>query len=251
MENNELNITWCYPDILNLHGDRGNIMALKKVGEMLGLKVNINKVESYKDKIDFKNTDILFFNTGELKVVAKVVDTLKEQNNELTEYVENGNVVVVIGTIGAVFAKETKRANGEKVEGLGFLDMNCTERELVYGDDIVFRLTEDENTEINGSQIQIIDTELNSDIALGQVIYGHGNNGKDEKKEGAKYKNLIFTNTLGPVLVKNPWYAEKIIRTAMSKKGIEIEKQIPEDEYEIERKSMECIKRYIEKKTRT
>ena len=35
MKKEELNITWLYPDVLNLHGDRGNVMALKKVGEML------------------------------------------------------------------------------------------------------------------------------------------------------------------------------------------------------------------------
>lgn len=28
---NEINILWMYPDILNLHGDRGNIMAFERV----------------------------------------------------------------------------------------------------------------------------------------------------------------------------------------------------------------------------
>ena len=31
---NELNITWLYPDILNLHGDRGNVQACEKIAEM-------------------------------------------------------------------------------------------------------------------------------------------------------------------------------------------------------------------------
>ncbi len=125
------------------------------------------------------------------------------------------------------------------------LDMECQERNLVYGDDIIYCLKDDEDMQINGSQIQIIDTNLNSDIALGQVIYGHGNNGKEEKSEGARYKNLIFTNALGPVFVKNPWFAEKIIKEAINNENI---KEIPEEEFELERKSMECIKEYTEKK---
>ena len=126
--------------------------------------------------------------------------------------------------------------------------MECRERTLIYGDDILYSLKDDEKIQINGSQIQIIDTYLNSDIALGQAIYGHANNGDEKKEEGARYKNLIFTNALGPVFVKNPWFAEKIIRTAMEVKGSKIEKEIDEKEYEIERKSMECIKKYINDK---
>ena len=33
---NKLNITWCWPDILNLHGDRGNVMALVRIAEKMG-----------------------------------------------------------------------------------------------------------------------------------------------------------------------------------------------------------------------
>ena len=39
--NNELNILWMYPDILNLHGDRGNLMAFERIGNLLDVKINI------------------------------------------------------------------------------------------------------------------------------------------------------------------------------------------------------------------
>lgn len=127
--------------------------------------------------------------------------------------------------------------------------MNCIEREMVYGDDIIYHLEEDETMLINGSQIQIIDTSLQDDaIALGKLEYGHGNNGDEKKLEGAKYKNIIYTNCLGPLLVKNPWYAEKLIRTAMQIKGIAIEKEVDPSYYELEQKSMECIQKYNRKK---
>ena len=247
MADNELNISWCYPDILNLHGDRGNIMALKRVGETLGLTVNIKKIETYNDRIDFENTDILFFNTGELKVVKNIIQALNKQREELIEYIEKEKVAIAIGTTGAVFAKHIIRVDNEEIEGLGLLDMDCKERKLVYGDDILYTLNNEE-TEINGSQIQIIDTYLNSDNALGHIKYGHGNNGDEQKQEGARYKNLVFTNALGPVFVKNPWFAEQLIKVAMKNKNIEVEKENSEDEYDVEKKSMDCIKEYINKK---
>lgn len=114
-------------------------------------------------------------------------------------------------------------------------------RDTVYGNDVLYTLKEDENIEIVGNQIQLIDVKVNKEKALGKVIYGMGNN--NDETEGCKYKNVIFTNALGPVLVKNPWYAEKLIRQAMKTKGIELEEK--KLDYELEYKSLECIKNFI------
>ena len=244
MENNKLNIAWCYPDMLSLHGDRGNIMALKKVGELLDLDVTINKIETYNTKIDFDNTDILFFNVGELKLVETIGNVLNSQLESIKEYVEKGKMIIGIGTTGAVLGKSVTRVDGSCVKGLGFIDMDCKERDMIYGDDVIFELVADSNMKIAANQIQMIDTKVNNpDLALGKVIYGHGNNGEDEF-EGARYKNVIFTNALGPVLVKNPWFAESLIKDAMKAKGVNID----EKEFEIERNSFECVKKYNDAK---
>ena len=245
MNNKTLNITWCYPDILNLHGDRGNIMAFKRVGELLGLTVNINKIESYGQEIDFDATDILLFSPGEVKSLGFVAEALKKQEEQLRAYIENGGVALVIGTTGAIFGKELVRLDGTVVQGFGFLDMRAVERDFIFWDDLLFKLVEDETMEIVGSQVQIVDMTLNSGTPLGHVVYGRGNNDNSAKAEGAQYKNLSFTNALGPVLVKNPWYAEKLIRKAMVQKGAPLEAQAGENAYEIERESMACIKAFI------
>lgn len=241
-----LNIAWAYPDILNLHGDRGNLLALQRIAKMLEIETNVKKIESYNEEIDFDNTDIILFNVGEVKVMPAIVDALKKQGKELMEYIEKEKIIILIGTTGCAMAKETFRNNGTKFEGLGILDMVCTERDNVYGNDLHFTLKE-ENMEIMANQIQLIDTKLNSDIALGSVIYGMGNNDK-KNTEGAKYKNVIFTNALGPVLVKNPWYTEKLIKLAMNNKGEAVNKEIDKKDFEIEMKSMEYIKKFIEAK---
>lgn len=240
-----LNIVWAYPDILNLHGDRGNLFAIEKVAKLLGIETKVTKIEKYNEKIDFKNTDIILFNVGEVKVMPTVIYALEAQEKELMEYIEAGKIIILIGTTGCIMAKETIRADGTKFKGLGILDMICTERKDVYGNDLHFSV-KGENIEIMANQIQLIDTKLNSDIALGKVIYGMGNN--DGQTEGAKYKNVIFTNALGPVLVKNPWYTEKLVKIAMENKGEKIGNTIKKDEFEIELKSMECIKKFIENK---
>lgn len=95
----ELNVTWMYPDILNLHGDRGNIFAIERIGKLLGLKVNINRIDDYENMIDYKNTDILLFPAGEIKVMSQVIDSLQKQKDELEEYINSNKVVLAISRV--------------------------------------------------------------------------------------------------------------------------------------------------------
>ena len=97
------------------------------------------------------------------------------------------------------------------MEGLGLIDCDFTERKMVYGDDLHFMTSYGgEELEIFGSQIQMMDVESREE-AFGQLLYGFGNTGKD-RKEGSMKNNSIFTNTLGPILVLNPWLTKKIVR---------------------------------------
>lgn len=63
--------------------------------------------------------------------------------------------------------------------------------------------------------------------------------------EGARHKNVFFTNCLGPVFVKNPWWAEEILKDIILNKQ---NKVIAKTEYEIENKSFETTKRFIKEK---
>lgn len=244
--NNELNILWMYPDILNLHGDRGNLMAFDKVGNLLDIKVNITKIESYNDEINFENNDILFFNVGEIKVMPTIIENLRKYKEPLQKFIDGNKTIILIGATGSIMAKKTIRKN-EEFEGFGYLDMDLVERENIYGDDILFTLAEN-NMEIVGCQIKMLDTILHSDISLGTLTYGSGNNGFNEKTEGAKYKNIIYTNALGPLFVKNPWYTELIIKNAMKNKNINIEKTLTEADFDIELNSLKAIKKFIDQK---
>lgn len=55
---------------------------------------------------------------------------------------------------------------------------------------------------------------VNTTKALGKVIKGFGNNGKD-KTEGVVYKNVLGTYLHGPILPKNPHLADWLIKTAL------------------------------------
>ncbi len=60
-------------------------------------------------------------------------------------------------------------------------------------------------------------TYLGKVESLGQVIKGYGNNGEDGT-EGAFYRNAIATYSHGPLLPKNPFIADWLIKTALQQK---------------------------------
>ena len=100
-----LNIAWVYPDILNLHGDRGNIMALSKRAETMGIEANIIKI-NYGDTIDFDNTDLVFMGAGQLRDVTHVVKNMSAWKDNIKDYVEKGGYVLAIGSTGCVLGKK-------------------------------------------------------------------------------------------------------------------------------------------------
>ena len=103
--------------------------------------------------------------------------------------------------------------------------------------------------EIIGSQIQLVEFHLAGGTRLGTTVYGRGNR-LEGKAEGAIYKNVLFTNLLGPALVKNPWFAEALLREVLKTKGAELPEKLPEETFDLERKSAACIRRFIEEKTK-
>ena len=70
----------------------------------------------------------------------------------------------------------------------------------------------------------------------------------EAKAEGAKYKNVIYTNALGPVFVKNPWYAQHIIINALKNKNEEVSHILGDKDFELELDSLREIKKFIEQK---
>jgi CobQ-like glutamine amidotransferase family enzyme len=159
-------------------------------------------------------------------------------------------MILLFGASGSIMASELRRSDGITIEGLSYLDMECQERKTIYGDDIHFRTLLEPSLEIIGCQIHMLDIKLNGVAPLGKLLYGRGNSEKNTTDEGAKYKNMIFTNALGPLLVKNPWYCETLIKEAMLQKGVNIAKSIDPQEYALELNSLVCIKEFIKKKPR-
>ena len=215
----KITVGWMYPNLLNLHGERGSIQALVAIGKEMGIDVDILRIEDFDDPIPYENLDIMVFLPGEMVTFSNLIPAL--QTEDFRTFLEHDGYVIAIGTTGLMFGKSILREDKSTITGLGYLDMTARERKYVWGDDLHIRLNDSE-TELAGSQIQMADVDAKNPLAT--TIYGMGNN--NSGAEGARWNNLIYTNCLGPLFVKNPWFAEAILKDILFHKGIEIQAEI-------------------------
>ncbi|MBE6029146.1 MAG: hypothetical protein E7226_03225 [Clostridiales bacterium] len=240
-----LHILWLYPDVLNIHGGRGDVMALLHMCDLLNIPVEIRRSDNLKADEDWNWPHIVYMTAGELKCADKVSDALIRQKEEIRKFIRRGGFLIANGSSGAVLGKRIEYLDGRVIEGTGFLDMTWKERESVWGDDIWVR-TED-GLDVIGNQIQVADVTLGKgQKPFGSVIYGRGNNGTGD--EGAVDGSVIYTGVLGPLLTKNPRLTAGIIESAAVLAQVELEHDLNPADIEIEDKSAEYIKAFMKAK---
>ncbi|MGG7058403.1 type 1 glutamine amidotransferase [Clostridium nigeriense] len=231
----ELNICHLYPDLLNVYGDVGNILILKHRAEQRGIKVNIIN-SSLNDKFDSENTDILFFGGGQDFEQSIVSDDLKNiKKTDLQRYIENEKVVIAICGGYQLLGNYYMAPNGEKIEGLGILDIYTEGGEKRFiGNTVIYN--EEFNETYVGFENHSGRTYINNLKPLGKCLHGYGNNGEDGY-EGCIYKNTYCTYFHGSLLAKNPELADKFLKIALTKKYGEVNLSPLDDELEIKAKN--------------
>jgi lipid II isoglutaminyl synthase (glutamine-hydrolysing) len=212
----ELNICHLYPDLLNVYGDVGNILILKHRAEQRGINVNIINT-SLNDNFDAENTDILFFGGGqdfEQSIVSSDLKTIKKPS--LQKYIEDEKVVIAICGGYQLLGKYYIAPNGEKIEGLGILDIYTEGGDTRFiGNTVIYN--EEFNETYVGFENHSGRTYTNRLKPLGKCLHGYGNNGEDGN-EGCIYKNTFCSYFHGSLLSKNPDLADRFLTLALSKK---------------------------------
>ena len=215
-----LRIAWMYPDVLSLHGGRGDLMALLRFATMARLPVEIRRVSRLADPLELERTDFLYFCCGDLSCMPDLIAALAPCRGELMEFAAAGKLIVANGSSGAILARQLRLQNGTEVEGLGLLDMRWTERNSVYGDDLWMQTAG--GVEVIGNEIKLADVTLEEGQApFAALRYGRGNCG--DGYEGAATGSVLYTGCLGPVLVRNPALAMALLHRGAQAAGLWVE----------------------------
>lgn len=212
----KLNIAHLYPDLLNLYGDSGNVLCLQKRMEWRGIECRVTELNSKKDFI-FDNYDIIFIGGGQDFEQSLVLSDLNGVKiNSLYDAICSDAVVLAVCGGYQLLGKYYETHSGEKMNFTGILDFYTVGREKRLIGNYEFKTRE--KLRIIGFENHSGRTYLGESLSpLGRIIKGCGNNGKD-KTEGARYKNTFCTYCHGPILPKNPDFADMLIEKALSRK---------------------------------
>ena len=213
----ELNICHLYPDILNLYGDRGNIITMKRRLEGRGIKVNIDEC-SIGQPLNADKYDIYFIGGGqdfEQEVLLR--DLYSGKAHDIRTAVEEEKTFLAICGGYQMLGEYYKTWDGVQLDFIGAIGVHTIgAKERMIGN-YMFRTTpESGDTVVVGFENHSGKTYLSEQVApLGMMLSGNGNNGED-KTEGARYKNVFGTYSHGSLLPKNPVLCDFILQTALN-----------------------------------
>lgn len=238
-----LTIGWLYPDLMSTYGDRGNIIVLQKRCEWRGIETEVKRLDLGFKINDLQKCDLLFMGGAQdrqQKIVSS--DLTKEKIKTLKEMVDGETPGLYICGAYQFLGKYYKEADGTIIEGLKIFDLYTENpgmnKPRLIGNiitrihDLRFKIYDSENEKnihksyfINPNSTTLVGFEnhggrtyLGKNLnPFGRVIVGFGNNGED-KTEGAIYKNTFGTYLHGPILSKNPRFADLLIKLALKKK---------------------------------
>lgn len=231
MANLQLRLAHLYPKELNIYGDYGNVLTIQKRCEWRDIDIIIDEIQ-IGDSI--AEHDLYFIGGGQ---DAQQIEVSKEllKNKEVLHKEKNANAVF-LGICGGyqLLGNYYQPLDAERLEGVGLLDVYTIASSARFIGNVTAKTNflPKNNTLVgfeNHSGLTYIQGDTKS---IAEIVVGKGNNGKD-KTEGARSNNVFGTYLHGPLLPKNPHFADYLINLALEKKyGVEIDLKPLDDSLE-------------------
>ncbi len=220
--NMKFTVGWLYPDLMNIYGDRGNILTLLRRAEWHGFEAGVVELQRGPAGEQMRDVDVFFFGGGQDREQALIYDDLREHKQEhLKAAVENGAQVLAVCGGYQLLGHYYQTADGERFDGIGLLDVTTKAGKKRFIGDVVVQASEALHLApgtLVGFENHSGRTYLGPDARpLGKVLQGHGNNGAD-RTEGAVQGGMIGTYLHGSLLPKNPHLADHLIANAIRRR---------------------------------
>ena len=215
----ELKICHLYPDVLNLYGDGGNIMCMRKRLVWRGIGAEITRLP-IGAKESLAPYDIVFIGGGQdFEQQVLLEDLHRGRADEIRAAANDGVVFLTICGGYQMMGHYYETFDGQRCDFIGLLDLRTVGAKQRMIGNYKFRCTENAGgSVIVGFENHSGRTYLGQGLEpLGTVLSGFGNNGED-KTEGAHWKNVFGTYSHGPMLPKNPAFCDLLLSTALERK---------------------------------
>ena len=234
-------IAYLYYDLMNLYGEIGNVLALKSHLEQQNIQVNIDHI-SLNDEINIDDYDLFYIGSGNDEALLLSLERLRKYQKQIKKAFKNNKFFLITGNAINMFGKNYTTLDNITYKCLDILNYNSIE--------IDFRIVGEQKYNFSQINYPIIGFQNRGSVlkevkenCLFNVINGTGNVPK-ATTEGIWQKNFYATHLLGPLLIRNPYFTEYIVKQIT--KYLKIDYKYYENEWEI-KAYLEYQKNLLEK----
>ena len=239
----ELKICHMYPDVLNLYGDRGNVLCMTRRLKWRGIDASVTKLP-IGDIRSLAGFDLVFIGGGQdFEQQVLLSDLHRGKDKEIKAAIEDGVTFLTICGGYQMLGSYYETYDGKRCDFIGALDLYTKGSVKRMIGNYKFQCSPSAGgSVVVGFENHSGKTWLGSGLEpLGKVLSGYGNNGEDGS-EGAHYKNVFGTYSHGPLLPKNPELCDLILKTALERKYGSAELLPLDDSFELLAHDEMCAK---------
>ena len=213
----KIRIGHLYPDHLNIYADRGNMAVLARRAEWRGIGFEWQGIGPG-EPLDPAAFDLLYVGGGQDREQALVAPDLAARGQALEEALSRGAAILAVCGGYQLLGRSYRDRAGVELPGAGIFDHHTIAGEGRMIGDVLLdcELQPDLRRPLAGFENHAGRTILGDRAEpLGRVVAGFGNDGRSGF-EGCRRGRAIGTYLHGPLLPRNPWFADWLLAQALT-----------------------------------
>jgi len=206
-----------YPDYLNIYADRGNIAVLARRAAWRGHELEVRTV-SVGEPVQPGEHDLLYVGGGQDREQELVAEDLVAKADGVLAAVAGGAALLAVCGGYQLMGRSYRDLNGVDLPGVGLFPLETVAGDARMIGDVLLECELEPGLlrTLAGFENHAGRTRLDPGAdALGRVVAGFGNDG-ESGYEGCRVGRAAGTYLHGPLLPRNPWFADWILTQALA-----------------------------------
>jgi len=208
-----------YPEYLNIYADRGNMAVLERRAAWRGIELDYRPI-SLGDPVRPGEHDLLYVGGGQDREQALIAPDLAAKAQQIAEAVAGGAALLAVCGGYQLLGRFYRDRAGAELPGIGLFPLHTVagERRMIGDVLLECELEPGVKRTVAGFENHAGRTRLDPGAAaLGRVVAGFGNDG-ESGWEGCRVGRAVGTYLHGPLLPRNPWFADWLLTQALARR---------------------------------
>ena len=203
-----------FPDYLNIYADRGNIAVLSRRAAWRGHELEVRPLGA-RSAVEPGEHDLFYVGGGQDREQELVAHDLVRKRDALHEAAERGAAFLAVCGGYQLLGRHYVDVAGTQLPGIGLLPLHTVAGERRMIGDVLLDCEWAGRT-LAGFENHAGRTTLDDGAdPLGRVVSGFGNDGRTGF-EGCRLGRVYGTYLHGPLLPRNPWFADRVLADALA-----------------------------------